>query len=225
MLHQSLTIDILADKIIAGLSGEADSSSLVRLIKTDLPSLSDADAVKVCQLANALISPREEESVEIVATTPISFRTKTRKTRPVVEELFVNAKKSVMLTGYSISEHFEEFIRLIDMKSKQGVVVEMFVNNYDSVKSVLADVKHTRRRYLKVYGYTGKVDDKMAALHAKTIVIDGEKILISSANLSYHGLEGNIEIGALITSKKKAAQVLDIFADLKRQKVFILVED
>jgi len=43
--------------------------------------------------------------------------------------------------------------------------------------------------------------------------------------LSYHGLDGNIEIGALITSKDKASQVRSIFDDLKRQSLFVLVKE
>jgi len=113
---------------------------------------------------------------------------------------------------------------VINSKSKQGVVVELFVNTYKSVKPVLANIAHIDRRFFKVYEYIGKADDKMATLHAKTIVVDSEKTFMSSANLSYHGLDGNIEIGALITSKAKAEQVIRIFDDLKRQKIFALVD-
>jgi phosphatidylserine/phosphatidylglycerophosphate/cardiolipin synthase-like enzyme len=88
----------------------------------------------------------------------------------------------------------------------------------------LTDIPHTNRRFFKIYEYTVNSDDKMAALHAKTILVDNNKMLISSANLSFHGLEGNIEIGALITSKKKVTQVQEIFDDLKRQKIFKIVE-
>jgi phosphatidylserine/phosphatidylglycerophosphate/cardiolipin synthase-like enzyme len=154
----------------------------------------------------------------------VSFRAKVRKTRPVIQELISSATQSILLTGYSISDHFEEMLKLIERKSKQGVLVELFVNKYDSIKMVLSDIKHTNRRFLRTFEYSGKSDDKMAALHAKTIVVDDEKTLISSANLSYHGLEGNIEIGALIKSKTKAMQVHSVFDDLKRQKVFSLIE-
>jgi len=225
MLNQSLTIDILADELIAELSGKADNLVLMRMLKAELQSLSETDAEKLCQLIKSLTSNRTEERVEIVSTVPVSFLSKTRKTHPVMEELINSATSSITLTGYSISEHFEESLKLIDYKSKQGVVVEMFVNNYAGIRSIIADIRHTNRNFMKIYEYAGKTGDKMASLHAKTIIVDGEKMLISSANLSYHGLEGNIEIGALISSKKKATQVLEIFADLKRQKVFDLIKD
>ncbi|MCI9005050.1 MAG: hypothetical protein HFH39_07390 [Lachnospiraceae bacterium] len=48
--------------------------------------------------------------------------------------------------------------------------------------------------------------DVIAALHAKVISVDGEKTLITSANLSYHGQQGNIELGTVIDSKDIADQ-------------------
>lgn len=43
---------------------------------------------------------------------------------------------------------------------------------------------------------------------------DQTDTLITSANLSYHGQEGNIELGARIHSKELAKQVEDIFTSL-----------
>jgi len=225
MLDQSITIDILSDELITELTGKSDTFVIKNLIKNEMPELTDTDAAKICQLVKALTTNRIEENVEIVSTLPVSFKVKTRKTRPVLDELIKSATKSILLTGYSISDHFEETLKLINEKSKQGIVVEMYVNKYDTIRPILINIRHTNRSFFKIYEYTGKVDDKMAALHAKTIIVDNKKMLISSANLSYHGLEGNIEIGVLISSEKKALQVYEIFNDLKRQKIFLLVDD
>lgn len=224
MWNQSINADILADELLTELSASGDVSAVVRLVKKEFPSLSDSDAIKICQLVSSLTNRQSADSLEIVTTTPVSFLARTRKTSPVIDELINGAEHTITLTGYSVSDHFEESLKLINRKSKQGVVVELFVNSYDKVQSVLSDIEHTSRRFLKVFEYSGKANDKMAALHAKTIIVDGERMLISSANLSFHGLEGNIEIGALITSKKKTMQVLEVFADLKRQRIFRLVE-
>ena len=59
----------------------------------------------------------------------------------------------------------------------------------------------------------------MAALHAKVISVDEQQTLITSANLSYHGQEGNIELGTLVDSKEIAKQVDDIFTYLVFTKV------
>ena len=224
MRNQSLAIDVLADELISELTGDLDPSYAIRAIKKEMPGLSENEVQKIYQLVCALASKYNTDSVEIVATTPVSFLAKTRKTRPVIQELIDGATQNIFFTGYSISDHFEEMLKLINSKSKQGVVVELFVNKYESVKPLLADIEHINRRFFKVYEYSSKTDDKMSALHAKIIIIDGIKMLISSANLSYHGLDGNIEIGALVSSRKKVAQVQDIFSDLKRQKIFTLVK-
>ena len=63
----------------------------------------------------------------------------------------------------------------------------------------------------------------MAALHAKVISIDKKETLITSANLSYHGQEGNIELGTRIISKSIAQQVDDVFTKLLFKKIFIEV--
>jgi phosphatidylserine/phosphatidylglycerophosphate/cardiolipin synthase-like enzyme len=53
--------------------------------------------------------------------------------------------------------------------------------------------------------------------------VDQQKTLITSANLSYHGQEGNIELGTLIESQKTAKQVEDLFTRLVFNKVFVEV--
>ena len=102
MWNQSLVIDVLADELRESLSVNAENESVVRLLKNALPSLTDEDALKVYQLASVLATPQNDESIEIVTTTPVSFHVKTRKTRPVIEELLEGAEKTILLTGYSI---------------------------------------------------------------------------------------------------------------------------
>jgi phosphatidylserine/phosphatidylglycerophosphate/cardiolipin synthase-like enzyme len=225
MWNQSLAMDVLADELVSSLMNGSDNLTAIKMVKKAMPGISDSDAVKICQLVCSLSAHNDDDKVEIVATTPLSFRAKVRKTYPVIQELISGAAQSILLTGYSISGYFEEMLKLINSKSKQGVMVELFVNKYDSVRQVLSDISHINRRFLKVYEYSGKADDKMAALHAKIIIVDSDKMLISSANLSYHGLDSNIEIGSLITSKNKAAQVQEVFSDLKRQKIFSLIQE
>lgn len=63
----------------------------------------------------------------------------------------------------------------------------------------------------------------MSALHAKVISVDGRETLITSANLSYHGQEGNIELGTYIHSEKIAQQVKEVFTQLVFKKIFMEV--
>ena len=51
------------------------------------------------------------------------------------------------------------------------------------------------------------------------ISVDAKETLITSANLSYHGQEGNIELGTHIMSSQIAKQVDDVFTALLFKKV------
>ena len=60
----------------------------------------------------------------------------------------------------------------------------------------------------------------MAALHAKTIVVDEKELLVSSANLSYHGMQGNVEMGIRLVSDDKAKQVESLLKEMVGMKIF-----
>ncbi len=64
----------------------------------------------------------------------------------------------------------------------------------------------------------------MTKLHAKVIIADGRDALITSANLTYHGYEANIEIGVRVAGEP-ARLVEDHFRDLIRAEELILWTD
>ena len=76
-----------------------------------------------------------------------------------------------------------------------------------------------RTKHLRVFDYQ-KQDDEMAALHAKTIVVDEKELLVSSANLSYHGMQGNVEMGIRLVSDNKAKQVESLLKEMVGMKIF-----
>ena len=145
---------------------------------------------------------------------------KTKRIQNVAKELIRNAKKSILLTGYSVSGFILKIIDLLIEKSQKGVLVKIFFNDLQSQSSVKKILEY-RSKFLQVYDYTNR-EDKMAALHAKIIVVDKKEALISSANLSYHGMSGNIEIGTCISSEKIAMQIEELFKDLLFNKTFCI---
>ena len=93
------------------------------------------------------------------------------------------------------------------------------MNDIDSQKSFDRLCRY-KGRFLRIYYYP-KQEDKMSALHAKVISVDQQDTLITSANLSYHGQEGNIELGTKIHSRDLARQVEDVFTKLVFKKAFL----
>ena len=101
---------------------------------------------------------------------------------------------------------------------QSGVFVKFYVNHIENQASFDKLCRY-KGRFLKIYNYP-KQDDKMSALHAEVISVDQKETLITSANLSYHGQEGNIELGTHIISPEIARQVEGVFTQLLFSKVF-----
>lgn len=125
----------------------------------------------------------------------------------------------ITLTGYSVSDYFSEMIDLIISKSQQGIYVRLYLNDYEKHKTNLKRLMDLRTKHLRVFDYQ-KQDDEMAALHAKTIVVDEKELLVSSANLSYHGMQGNVEMGIRLVSDDKAKQVESLLKEMVGMKIF-----
>lgn len=212
-----LNLDIFLSELLEIVSN--DPVQAVTAVKKKYPSLNDKEASEICALINASNSGKSSEVVSLAVTAPPSFAIKAKSTKNTVDALIKNAKKNIIITGYSLSEYFDDLVDVIIKKSQSGIFVEFFINNIESQKHV-EKLDRYKGRFLRIYNYAPS-DDAMSALHAKVISVDGKSTLVTSANLSYHGQEGNIEIGTLIESADIAKQVKDIFTQLVFKKIFI----
>lgn len=140
-----------------------------------------------------------------------------KSTKNTVEGMIRGAKRYVLITGYSLSGYFADLVDVLIEKSQKGIYVKFFVNNIENQKGFDKLCRY-KGRFLHIYNFAGS-KDSMAALHAKVISVDEQQTLITSANLSYHGQEGNIELGTLVDSKKIARQVDDVFTHLIFNKI------
>ena len=160
----------------------------------------------------------EADKISLVVTTPPSFSINARTTMNDVQSMINGAERNILITGYALSSYFSELVDTIVHKSQRGVFVKFFVNDIDK-QPRFDKILRYKGRFLKIYNYHQE-DDKMAALHAKVISVDQQQTLITSANLSYHGQQGNIEFGTLIESKQIAKQIDNVFTKLIFAKVF-----
>ena len=215
----SLNLDILLNKIAEdAVSGRKDSMSS---LKKQFPSLSDRELQDLHRMFLSAFSDAEDEAVSIVATAPASFGIKAKSTMNTVAGMLEHASSSILITGYSLSDYFSDMVDCIIQKSQTGVFVKFFVNQIEN-QAHFDKLCRYKGRFLKIYNYPPS-EDKMSALHAKVVCVDQKQTLITSANLSYHGQEGNIELGTLIDSRKTAKQVEDLFTKLLFSKVFVEV--
>lgn len=183
-------------------------------LRNHFTNCSEEEITDIISLCMKMYSSKKIEHAELVLTAPDSFRVKVLRTKDTMRNMIENTKKSLTITGYSISDYFAEMLDVIIKKSQQGVYVRIYVNDIEKQKEALDRLMSYRSRFLQIYEYQKQEDDKMAALHAKLIVSDVKKSLVSSANLSYHGMQGNIEMGFLIESHDKAKQIEEVMKEI-----------
>lgn len=221
-IRRELVYNAIIDEFNAIGRGDFDKSSFPKstalISQTFSGKLNDAEIFSIVELVLKSYLENRKEKIELITTAPPSFLLKTKRINNAVNEIVENAKKSLLITGYSISEFVEDIIDTIIEKSQRGLFVKVFINDLSKQKSIDKLLRY-QGKFLQLYNYANN-DDKMAALHAKIILADGERAIISSANLSYHGMSGNIEMGTLISSVKLGKQIEEFFKSLVFQKVF-----
>lgn len=218
MQNKDISLELFCETFYSAIK---NTDATADLLHRRYRSLSQSEAYELADMFRMSYEMECTDSAELVITAPRSFAIKTKATKDVVESLLRNAKKKILLTGYSISSYFDEMINVLVEKSRSGVFVKIFLNqaetkDYNSVSKLMENCSV----FLKVYEYVQKEDDQMSALHAKVIVTDDIQSLITSANLSYHGQKGNIEIGTLISSSKIAREIDEVFTYLIFKKIF-----
>ncbi len=212
----SINLDILLNQICEDAIARTNAS--VAEIKRRYPKLTDKEALEIHTLVVAAASCVDRPKTTLVVTAPPSFAIRASSTKIIVDSMISNAKSSILITGYSLSDYFGDMIDCLIRKSQTGVYVKFYVNHIES-QACFDKLCRYKGKFLQIYNYP-KQEDKMSALHAKVISVDQTETLITSANLSYHGQEGNIELGAHIVSPVIARQVEDVFTKLLFSKVF-----
>jgi len=214
----SISLDILLNQIKD--DAIANSNFAIEALHKRYPSLSEKELREIHTLIASSMQTQKEYA-ELVVTAPPSFSMRTKETKTIVNDMIENASKSILITGYSLSDYFSDMIDSIIKKSQKGVFVKFFVNDIDS-QSSFDKLCRYKGKFLEIYNFP-KQQDSMAALHAKVISVDRKNNLITSANLSYHGQEGNIEFGTYIESEEFAKQIDDVFSSLIFKKIFIKI--
>lgn len=216
MSGRDLKQEILLNTVRADAANGTDNAT--DILRRRYPGLSPTDYVELAGTIRSAMTMKRNDKVSLVVTAPPSFRINAKPTMTVVRSMIEGSKRNILITGYSLSSYFSELTDTIIDKSQKGVFVKFFINNIEKQPDADKLLRY-RGHFLKLYDYSNK-DDKMAALHAKVISVDMSKTLITSANLSYHGQQGNIELGALIESENTAKQLDEVMTQLIFKKIF-----
>jgi hypothetical protein len=185
------------------------------------------------------IAQQKQEQTDLVWTGPEVLGAESRDTAIVVRELFKSARHSVLLSSFAIdqgSKGHELFRPLVDqMAANPELSVRMFLN----VKRHYNDrtpASTLLRQFQKISADTFGLDNgcqkffmipralelsthSNACLHAKCVVVDEERVFITSANFTEAAHQRNIEAGVLLSDRVTARAIRSQFEMLVTQKI------
>jgi len=123
-----------------------------------------------------------------------------RSIEVVLDELLQSAQDEIWITAYSISNLSNRFSGKIESVLARGVKVHLIINRLDTqAEAVVRSLRSLALRYPFFHLYSFEGDDEMVDLHAKIVVVDNEKALVGSANISFRGWTTNHELAVLIS--------------------------
>ncbi len=127
-------------------------------------------------------------------------------------------KQTLLLVGYSVTVDpaltglAAQTIEAIARAAERGVLVTAVLHK-DVNRQALLQAWRLGVRRPSIFRWVDAERNEMAAIHAKLLVGDRFDALVTSANLTYHGLQGNLEMGLRVKGRP-AAEIHDRFQDL-----------
>lgn len=174
-------------------------------------------------------------SLELVWSGPESAQSSSRDTGVVVPELFASAKRSVVVAGFAIKQGDRVFATLAtNMDHNPALDVRIFTNiprawkdsraDSEIVREFADDFRRTQwsgRRYPRVLYDQRALSSSpgpRSCLHAKCLIVDDHRALVTSANFTEAAMDRNIEAGLLIEDAVFAGRLRAQFDALERSE-------
>ena len=137
--------------------------------------------------------------LEIIATGPEFTGRGIRSFESVLEEIVKNAQKEIQIASYTISPSAIHVLELLKNQAEKGVKVSLIVNDTQSVDSTVKNFfSFIKERLFGVFSIYEFYPATGRNLHAKVVVVDRNRAILGSANLSWGGFISNCELGIFI---------------------------
>lgn len=149
---------------------------------------------------------------ELVATLPPGTPGIARPTEAVVREMVRRAKGEIILLGYEFTD--PGIVQLLAEAARGGVNIVIICDRGRGVANRIREAWPTEHAMPRVFQDRQREDQApYAAMHAKCLLVDAHDLLVTSANFTFHGFRGNIEIGIRL-SGESAAEARKVFSHL-----------
>ena len=153
-------------------------------------------------------------SAELVATLPPEMPSIARTTDQVLMEMLRPPVEEVILLGYELTDQMVMRL-LVDVEAAGAEVIVICDRTRGTAERVLG-LGLLRLRVFQDRDRVGGAP--YSSMHAKCLLVNGTDLLVTSANFTFHGLHGNIEIGVRL-SGPPAMEARKMFSHLVKNGV------
>lgn len=174
-------------------------------------------------LESVVASRREAPRLSLVWTGPTTDAVSVRRTDQALLQLINRATSRVIVVSFAVYK-VPNIAATLEKAARRGVVVDLVVETeeasggkiaFDGWQKLGRDVHTTYRLWTWAHDRRPVTPSgKLATLHAKCAVADGDRLLVSSANLTEFALNFNMELGLLLSGGEVPSNVAKHFETL-----------
>lgn len=164
---------------------------------------SDELASMLLAASHVYTKAASEQSTELVWTGPTTPFVSARRTEQALLQVINSAEQSLFITSF-VAYDVSTIVKALNAADERGVSITMLLeSSQDHGGSINIDVIGKMRGLVpgaQLYAWREKTGDFAdGCVHAKVAVADKTSCFITSANLTGHAMEKNMEAGVLIS--------------------------
>ena len=198
--------DVKANVALSDVVGTATAKAVVER----LVDAWRATSVGSSELASMLLAAShtfenmsKHQSTELVWTGPTTPFVSARRTEQALLQVIGAAKQTLFVTSF-VAYDVSTIVKALNDASSRGVSISMLLeSSQDHGGSITFDVIGKMRTLVplaKLYAWRERsAPFSDGRVHAKVAVADGDMCFITSANLTGHAMEQNMEAGVLLS--------------------------
>lgn len=195
-----------ADAALTGLVGSPAAAKAIGQLITvwKKTSVSSTElAAMLLAAKHVLVQNEAEQSIELVWTGPTTPFVAARRTEQALLQVINGARKTLFITSF-VAYDVSTIVKALNAAAARGVAISMLLElSQDHGGTISFDVIGKMSLLVpaaKLYAWRDKADPfSDGRVHAKVAVADGRVCFITSANLTGHAMEKNMEAGVLIS--------------------------
>jgi cardiolipin synthase len=185
---------------------------------TQVQTSGDEVAGMLLGASEARLRVERDLSVELVWTGPTTRFVPTRRTEQVLLDLIARATTELFLVSF-VAYDIPSVVNAMNDAANRGVRLRLLLEgsasdggtlDFDAAAKMRASVPSA-----EIFTWRVKVEPFVdGKVHAKVAVVDGAHAFVTSANLTTHALEKNMEAGVLVHAGILPRTLLDHFEAL-----------